>query len=469
MINLFIPNKNNNYHPLLLRKWMLSVYLVFLILFNIIFGGINLVISNAALDFSTLYQLHNEERAKNNLPPLSINNLLINSATAKAKAMLASNCWAHYCPDGKSPWDFFDQAGYYYLYAGENLAEGFADNQAVMTAWMNSPTHRENILNKNFTEMGIGFATGDYQGIANNTIVVVHFGSRLVQDTNTFIPTIEPTGNTQQHNITITAPANGASLPSESFNISGTYNALDEIQFKANETTLGKVPVTGNNFTFRNTLSPMAEGNYVLTAQGFSKGQQIADSNLVNIMIDKTAPELVKEKLNVLETQQNNITSYTLTFTDLDAQSVKVTNLNKDFQLSGRNSWELTLSKSDLDSQSSLVFLATDLAGNQTKLELTSATIISLSNGNSVLSFNPNTSSLLRFVLPQTPKAQINFSFALFLSALFGIDYFVLAKTGMTNVKRSSSHLNFTILILTVLLFLSSNSLGNILTGIATK
>jgi len=100
---LFVPTDKNRYYAYLLRKPVLAVALILLILVNFVFGSLNLVPSHAALDFNGLYQLHNEERTKRGLSTLSINQELVNSATAKAKAMLASNCWSHYCPDGKSP------------------------------------------------------------------------------------------------------------------------------------------------------------------------------------------------------------------------------------------------------------------------------------------------------------------------------------------------------------------------------
>jgi uncharacterized protein YkwD len=113
------------------------------------------VTSFAEIDFDSLIRLHNETRLKNNLNQLQINVQLIDSAQRKADGMLADNCWSHYCPDGKSPWDFFNEAGYEYVIAGENLAQGFFDNNSVFNAWMNSPTHRENILNSEFNEIGI--------------------------------------------------------------------------------------------------------------------------------------------------------------------------------------------------------------------------------------------------------------------------------------------------------------------------
>ena len=60
--------------------------------------------------------------------------------------MIAKNYWAHNAPDGASPWSFFKNVGYRYLYAGENLARDFGDSASVVNAWMNSPTHRDNLL-----------------------------------------------------------------------------------------------------------------------------------------------------------------------------------------------------------------------------------------------------------------------------------------------------------------------------------
>jgi hypothetical protein len=182
MLNFFIPNKNNNYLPLILRQRSITLIVIFVFITNIILSVLGPYQINALINVDNLYLLHNQEREKQSLSPLKINQLLVNSATAKAEAMLETDCWAHYCPEGKSPWDFFKDANYDYLFAGENLAEGYSEDEIMMSAWMKSPTHRDNVLNGNFDEVGIGIARGTYQNIKNNTIIVVHFGKSNINN-----------------------------------------------------------------------------------------------------------------------------------------------------------------------------------------------------------------------------------------------------------------------------------------------
>lgn len=115
-------------------------------------------------------------RAQNGLGPLSLNAQLNNAAQSKAQHMVALNYWAHDAPDGTTPWYFFDQAGYSYSKAGENLAYGFNTSQDVVNGWIGSPGHRANILAE-YTEVGFGFVDGSsYQG-GQYTVVVAHYGT----------------------------------------------------------------------------------------------------------------------------------------------------------------------------------------------------------------------------------------------------------------------------------------------------
>ena len=90
--------------------------------------------------------------------------------------MVDRDYWAHVAPDGTQPWSFFARFGYKYRYAGENLARDFSSAGAVVDAWMNSPTHRDNILNPKYKEIGIGITEGDLAG-SDSTIVVQFFGA----------------------------------------------------------------------------------------------------------------------------------------------------------------------------------------------------------------------------------------------------------------------------------------------------
>ncbi len=128
--------------------------------------------------------LTNQERAKKGLPELKLNSVLSASAQAKAADMFAKNYWAHNAPDGTNPWFFFKQAGYQYQVAGENLAKDFYDTESMVTAWMKSPTHRDNILHTKYQEIGIAVVNGRLSGM-DTTLVVQHFGDPLVAAVNT--------------------------------------------------------------------------------------------------------------------------------------------------------------------------------------------------------------------------------------------------------------------------------------------
>ncbi|HOX29541.1 MAG TPA: CAP domain-containing protein [Candidatus Paceibacterota bacterium] len=126
---------------------------------------------------TALVQLTNEERAKLGLPALTENPVLDRAAYLKAQDMLNRGYFSHFSPAGVSPWYWFKLSGYNYRYAGENLAIGFLDSSEVNDAWIDSPSHKANILNNKYKEVGIAVVTGNFQG-ANTTIVVQLFGSK---------------------------------------------------------------------------------------------------------------------------------------------------------------------------------------------------------------------------------------------------------------------------------------------------
>lgn len=120
----------------------------------------------------------NAARSANGLGGLSLNSQLNNSAQAKAQDMANNNYWAHVSPSGTQPWYFFDQAGYSYVRAGENLAYGFMTSQGAIDGWMNSASHRANILG-DYYDVGFGIVnTPNYQSSGEQTIVVAHYGAQ---------------------------------------------------------------------------------------------------------------------------------------------------------------------------------------------------------------------------------------------------------------------------------------------------
>lgn len=108
----------------------------------------------------------NIERAQNGgLIALTENSTLNRDAQMKVDDMFAKQYFDHVSPTGVGPSDLAQAVGYAYVTVGENLALGdFAGDTGVVTAWMNSPGHRANILNTNYREIGVAVGKGMYEG-----------------------------------------------------------------------------------------------------------------------------------------------------------------------------------------------------------------------------------------------------------------------------------------------------------------
>lgn len=157
----------------------LSVFIVIAIFFaqyhQFIFVKISHKLSGLVVD-SVVVEATNQERLALGLTELKNNDLLKKAAQAKAEDMAKKGYFAHVTPDGKSPWYWMDQVGYKYKSAGENLAVNFDYSRDVVNAWMNSPTHKANVVKAKYQEIGIGIAEGFYQG-RPTVFVVQMFGT----------------------------------------------------------------------------------------------------------------------------------------------------------------------------------------------------------------------------------------------------------------------------------------------------
>lgn len=121
----------------------------------------------------------NVQRVKNNLPPLIATSYLNLSADLKTEDMLKRQYFSHISPTGEGVADLVEKVAYEYVVLGENLALGnFENDQVLVEAWMGSLGHRENILNPNFTEIGVSVQKGDYKG-EEVWFAVQHFGLPL--------------------------------------------------------------------------------------------------------------------------------------------------------------------------------------------------------------------------------------------------------------------------------------------------
>lgn len=139
-------------------------------------GEANKTIQTAPYKVGEIVKETNEARLTEGLPALATSSKLTIAAQLKANHMATNRYFGHWSPDGKTPWDFITMAGYDYYTAGENLAIHFMETEDMVKAWLNSPTHRANLLNPSFKETGIGIAYGESDG-EKGWVVVQMFGS----------------------------------------------------------------------------------------------------------------------------------------------------------------------------------------------------------------------------------------------------------------------------------------------------
>ncbi len=176
-----IPHEGNDHRPHILRpQAIVFVCLIAIVIEATFLFGSSYVIPRSRL-FGTilvnaLVDGTNEARLSSTLPALKENALLDLAAQQKANDMVRNGYFAHTSPSGVTPWFWFENVGYNFIAAGENLAVDFTDSADVTTAWLNSPEHRANIMQAGYTEIGMATAEGQFQG--HDTIFVVElFGT----------------------------------------------------------------------------------------------------------------------------------------------------------------------------------------------------------------------------------------------------------------------------------------------------
>jgi hypothetical protein len=193
------------------RNAALKVYWPYLPMIILLIGGMFLNIwqplqsnQTATLAYATemsrngLLSGTNTQRANNGAAGLSINSQLNAAAQAKAQDMVDRDYWSHETPDGEQPWIFIDAQGYNYQKAGENLAYGFSTSNETITGWMNSPSHKANMLDVTFSEVGFGFAnSANFVDTGEETVVVAMYANPVDTAPAPPAPTPEPQPQTK--------------------------------------------------------------------------------------------------------------------------------------------------------------------------------------------------------------------------------------------------------------------------------
>lgn len=177
----FSPHHTNNFRAKILHNSGIVAIIGIVIASNIFVRlldnpALHILGFTSSVTIDEVVRATNRERIGVGLKTLSYNEKLADAARRKAANMFSEDYWAHNSPSGKSPWVWFGQAGYNYIYAGENLAKDFGNTDRLMSAWMASPTHRDNVVSSKYTEIGVAVVPGTIQG--HETVLVVQlFGA----------------------------------------------------------------------------------------------------------------------------------------------------------------------------------------------------------------------------------------------------------------------------------------------------
>lgn len=170
MLHITTQKKNNHHKKAILIELFASMALL----------AVFFVPASYASDITVdmVISLVNKSRSATNIAILKKNDLLQKAAEEKAQDMIEKDYFAHVSPEGKSPWYWIGENKYDYIYAGENLAMNFSSAEEQQKAWMESPSHKKNILNPDYDEIGVAVKRGVVEG-KETTVVVQMFGKQI--------------------------------------------------------------------------------------------------------------------------------------------------------------------------------------------------------------------------------------------------------------------------------------------------
>lgn len=188
--HIFIPHEHNDYKPHFFRELSVAIILfASIFLLGASMGSsffIHKTVLGANITASVLIDDANVSRLAYNEAPLLRSEKLDKAANLKGENMAQERYFSHNSPKGITPWHWFQEVGYVFLYAGENLAINFTESADVHQAWLDSPEHRANLLNVKFNEIGIAAVNGIYEN--NPTIYVVQmFGTPAVAQAQSIV------------------------------------------------------------------------------------------------------------------------------------------------------------------------------------------------------------------------------------------------------------------------------------------
>lgn len=371
--DFFIPHQGNDYKPqALLPKRLLFYAFTSVVMKAVIFLAVAVIPIQAWLTPDVLteqsqkiIQLTNEIRKNLNISLLTQNSLLNQAALAKAQDMILNQYFDHVSQQGKGLAFWLNNVNYNYKSAGENLALGFADAKEVVDAWVKSSTHYKNIIDSDFSQIGVAMVSGTFAD-ADTSLVAQFFGqpdiklapaasspitakpsvtAKLPSATTKTSPTVK-TSPVKQETLgqVVTKPATLAvpilispvdnSLTNKNtINLTITATSAEELVVYLDNQEL-KTLVNSLNGNFDTQIS-LKEGAHQLTFKAI-KGEQSQLSKTYYLTVDNTAPTIDQEKtyLSLSEFNDNGDKIInTIAYLSPDTDSAKVIFNNYTIQL----------------------------------------------------------------------------------------------------------------------------------------
>ncbi len=345
---------------------------------------------------SAIISLSNQARQQNNVPTLRTNSLLTKAAQAKANDMITAHYFAHISPTKVTPWYWFKQAGYKYSYAGENLAIDFLQSEDVIQAWLNSPSHRSNLLSTKYKDIGVAVTTGNINGV-DSLLVVQMFGTPVptaVKKSNVPVQTPPPAvakstlaatppptpkpvvlGETAPLTVpsvpTVATPANDSLLTTNTPNIVGRADAGTTVNLMANNQTVGSETVPADGIYSLSPDQPLIDGLAQLSVTSTDHGLTSAPSSVVTVTVDTTQPSVQTDETYALSslTQPGQYDVWTTTSADASSVDAMVGQRTTPLiPLGGHQYFGQVVLAGQTNSLGAVTVSAADQAGNQTRV-----------------------------------------------------------------------------------------------------
>jgi uncharacterized protein YkwD len=438
-----IPSKQNNYEARLISKPALAFYTVFLLLFNLAAPALfpESQVSASSITSANIVRLTNNERQNLGLKTLRTNSALNAAAYEKAYDMIQKDYWAHFGPNGETPWQFIKGAGFKpYRYAGENLAKGFTSSEGVHQAWMASPTHRDNIVNSNYADIGVAVVHGKLQG--DEVVLVVQMFGTLSGDT--YADTNSPVNsknvksnvvsdkneNGDIKSISISFPEDDQIVTTPKFDVEGQVDASPNVAetlhvvITEGNSQLDLVQVESDDTWVSERTTEWAEGPHELSAK---VAEQEEVEEVIEFVVDTQGPDIFDSMVDVSKSSNEIIIEY-----EPDEENVKtIVAVGNDVYVMDEEGEKMVAVVSNVEEMGSVKIVATDENGNSSEHVV---------DVNIKTEKTPILAGLLNF--DSSPRDWVNIGFSLTIMLILIIQIYHYAKLKL--LEHKGGHL-FTI------------------------